>query len=231
MAAENSNLPKLGVIVFDIEKTGKWLVEDDPVFAIGIATASIEETKIDGVKSFSAALDLRKPQDLSWAQFWDNQGYEEDCWNFFWSNHPNILDKLQDPNQIHLVSTRRQLVSWVNAVLKTCEEMYQDTIIVTDTITFDTVFLGSELLKFGFQPLNHTREGKYRTGGGVEVDSFISGIFGQLSWSELKEKTDEHLTPIFGNVVEHDHHPENDAKSILLKYLSAVIYRKTISIQ
>lgn len=227
MAAINSK-PKLGVITIDIEKTGKWFVDDDPVFAIGIATASIDETRIEGVKSFSAALNLRKPQDLSWAQFWKDQEYEEDCWNFFWSNHSNILDKLQDPNHIQLVSTRRQLVAWFNAILKMCEEMYEDTIILTDTTTFDTVVLGFELLKFGFQPLNHTREGKYRTGGGVEVDSFISGIFGLLDWRAMKAKTDEHLTPIFGNVVEHDHHPENDAKSILVKYLSAVIYRKSI---
>lgn len=225
-----STLPQ-GVIAFDIEKVGKFSVDVDPVFAIGFATCAINETDFNQIKTFSVARDLQKPEELSWHDFWVQQGYEIRCWNEIWSKHTNMLDRLQSSKTVNIVVGRKAFVEQINAILKACEEMYSSAILLTDTTSFDTVFVCSELVKFNFEPLNYNRNEKYRSAGCVELDSFISGIFGITDgdeWHILESKVKEHIKPLFKGIVKRDHHPENDAKYILLKFLAARQYAKTL---
>lgn len=227
MSAEQK--PKLGAIAIDIEKVGRRFEDVDPIFAVGVATAPIDATSMDQVQSFSVALDLKKPEGTSWGDHWKQEGYEERCWTEFWSKNENILDLLQDSNRVNMVGCRSMLNAWINGILKKCEEMYEKTVIVVDTVLFDTVCVGSELKHFSYIPLNYNRDGTYRGAGGIEVDSFISGLFGvddPSDWRTLVDYTKKHIEPLLLAQVEHDHHPENDAKSILLKYLAAVAYSK-----
>lgn len=217
--------PKIGVIAIDIEKTGRRNEDDDPIFAIGIATAPIDATSFDQVKAGSVALDLKKPKDMDWADYWKKSNFEERCWNEFWSKHVEILDSLQDKYNIHMVAGRKEFAEWIAFSLKLFEEMYEKTIIVTDTTLFDTVCVGSELKLFKLTPLNYDNLGNYRSG--VEVDSFISGLFGiddRSDWETRSGYFDAYIKPLLLKEVDHDHHPENDATSILLKYLAAVQY-------
>ena len=222
----NSKLPKLGVIAIDIEKTGCRDENLDPMFAVGIATAPIDASSIEEVESFSISLNLRKPVGNSWGEHWKSEGYEMRCWEEFWSKHENVLDLIQDPLRILRVETREQLITGINSILSLYESMYSQTVIVTDTTLFDTVCVSAELKKYNFVPLNFTRKGEYRSG--VEVDSYISGLFkiADPSEWEVMSETNKFIEPYLLDKVEHDHHPMNDAKSILLKYLAAIKYAK-----
>lgn len=227
MSAEQK--PKLGAIAIDVEKLGRRKVGTDPLFAVGIATAPVDATSMDQVKSFSVALDLKKPTDHSWSSFWAVNDFESRCWVEFWSKNQAILDLLQDPTKVSMVGKRAEVAAWIDETLKKCEEMYERTVIVTDTTLFDTVCVGSELVRFDYIPLNFNRDGSYRGAGGIEVDSFISGLFGvddASDWRTLVDFTQKYIDPLLLGQVKHDHHPENDAKSILLKYLAAVAYSK-----
>jgi len=223
----SSKKPELGVIAIDIEKTGCRDENDDPMFAVGIATAPIDATSIDQVFSFSVALNLQKPESMNWSDFWKEKGYEERCWDEFWSKNENILDLLQDPIRILQYDSRELVALWINNTLMVCERMYEKTIVVTDTTLFDTVCVGSELKRYNFIPLNFTRKGEYRSG--VEVDSYIAGLFkisDPCDWKLMGDVNQKYIDPLLLGKVEHDHHPENDAKSILLKYLAAISYAK-----
>jgi hypothetical protein len=222
----NSQVPKLGVIAIDIEKTGCRDENLDPMFAVGIATAPIDASSIEEVESFSISLNLKKPNGKSWSEHWKSEGYELRCWDEFWSKNEGVLDLLQDPLCILRVESREQLVTCINSILSLYESMYSQTIIVTDTTLFDTVCVSAELKKYNFVPLNFTRKGEYRSG--VEVDSYISGLFkisDPSDWEGLCS-ANKFIEPYLLEKVEHDHHPMNDAKSILLKYLAAIKYAK-----
>lgn len=234
MASVEEKKKPQGVIAIDIEKVGKRSVAEDPIFAIGFATCAITETDFNNVTTFSVARNLQKHKEISWQDFWIREKYEWRCWDEFWSKNEATIEKLQSSKTINLVTGRREFVEQINAILKACEEMYSSAVILTDTTAFDTVFTSSELVKFGYEPLNFTRDGMYRWAGCIELDSFISGVFGVTDgdeWKVLEAKVKEHIEPLFAGLVEHDHHPENDAKFILLKFLAARQYAKSLHTQ
>lgn len=226
MSAEQQK-PAIGIIAIDIEKTGERKLSQDPMFAVGIATAPLEATSADQIKAWSVGLDLQKPKDVSWEEFWKQRGFEERCWNEFWSTRTAILDFVQDPHNIELVSDRHEMADEINAILAQAEEMYEKTVIVTDTTTFDTVFVGSELVKYGHESIKYTRSKRYR--GGVEVDSYIHGcaeITDPTNWEEERAFVDNVITPLMLEEPNHNHDPKNDARAILCRYLAAIASSK-----
>ncbi len=220
-----------GIIAIDIERTGRD--QNDVIFAIGIATMPIDAVCLGEVKSFNVCYNLEKKPHKTWADRWAKSGYEERCYVEFWSKHLQTLDLLQDPTKVNLVEEQylgkgvytKKFIDTFDNILKEYEELYSESVIVTDTTLFDTVHLGNELIVAGKMPLNYTRAGKFR--GGVELDSYITGvarISDIFDWKTYLDFKKNHIKPLMLAQIEQDHHPENDAKNILLMYHAALQY-------
>lgn len=217
--------PELGFISIDIERTGKDLKNGD-TFAFGIADASVDAVGAFQVYSNHVCLNLNKPSDQEWSQKWLEKNYEQRCFDEFWSKNLHILDKLQDPDQVQLVSTEKEFATRINVLLEEAESRYQDTWIVIDCPLFDPVFVSELLMKYGFMPINYTRAGRYRSSW--EIDSYCAGKAGCApeDWRSTEAFKKSALQPLYIEKVEHDHHPENDAKSILVTALAARKYQQ-----
>ena len=215
---------RYGIIALDIETTGKG-VNDIP-FAIGFATCDISEPT--EIQTFNVCLNLEKDPTDSLEEFWKEEELDMQCFEEFWKDKEDLFNTLQDPSRVRLFLSYIDFVEEFDRLLKKCEEMYPDgAIILTDTTLFDTVKLGNLLTDNCFMPLNYTRAGKYRSG--VECDSFIMGLMGctnPFDWRSLEDFKKENIDPLKVCEVAHDHHPENDAKHILVTYLAALQYAK-----
>jgi hypothetical protein len=157
---------------------------------------------------------------------WLARGFEGRCFEEFWSKNLSILKTLQDSSKVNLVSAEYDMAQALNDALLEAETKFANVMIVSDTIMFDTIWCNILLTKYGFKGLSWTRAGKYRCG--YELDSYTLGSLGfppDVEWSEYVAAMKLHIDPIFADiVVNHDHNPENDAMSILVKFIRVVNY-------
>lgn len=218
---------EFGYISFDIERTGRSLKSEffgDETFAFGIADAPYNAYNASEISSAHVCLDLKKPSDVSWDDFWKEKKFEQRCFLEFWSKSENIevLDKLQNPKEVSLVSDEADFVMKINTLLEEAESRYKESMVALDAPLFDPVFISHLLMKYGYMPLNFTRDGRYRSSW--EIDSYVAGLANTTpqNWRDSEIFKKEHLKPFYVEERVHDHHPENDAKSILLTALAAV---------
>lgn len=211
---------KYGIICIDIERTGR--TPSDDVFAVGFATCDIKNPS--EIKTFNVCRRLGIQPDQSLQSFWQHSGYDQTCLDEFWSKNTEVFLKLQDEKQVNLVGpAESEFVQQINEILRACEEMYDESVILTDTTLFDTVYLNQLLTKYEYEPVNYTRNKEYRSG--IESDSYVGGLMKSddpFDWRSLGDFKKEHLDKLKVCEVEHDHHPENDAKHILVMYLAAL---------
>lgn len=217
----SQNIHEHCVCAIDFEATGA--LRNDIPFAVGVAFAPINAENYDDIQRYHVCLNLHKPEDMSWEEFWVKQGWERRCWNQFWVNNVDMLNMLQDPNRVHLVETEQEFAAHFNNFLTEFELSCKQSFIVTDTTMFDTCLAYKLLTEAGFRNLNYTREGKYRWG--YELDSFLTGIAWLspcCNWKDFVEFKNKYVKPLKIADVPHDHHPENDAASILIEYLAGI---------
>jgi hypothetical protein len=221
-----------GFIAFDIETTGAD-VFTDKMFAVGWAYGSCKEDVVTG----KCILDLKKPKDKSWSFFWFQKQWESRCWNEFWSENEPTLDALQDERAVKAQPRSRwcncdnAMAFWVASALQEAEETFEKYTVITDTIAFDTVWLTNLLCSCKLPGLNYKRDGTFNRGiGGIEVDSYLMGIFGlKLNCRDARnglkirkpwEKDLDYAKAMEG-APPHDHDPENDAHNILYQFFCA----------
>jgi len=226
MAAETIQKIPRGYIAIDIERTGRTLA--DITFAFGLAHAPRDAKNITELKKMHVCLNLKKPSDMSWQEFWIVKGFEQRCWNEFWSK-PDItpiLDFLQNPIEVILVDTLEEFARMINDILHEAEECYERSMPVIDCPLFDPVHVGEILTKYGYMPIQYTRSNRYRSSW--EIDSFIAGIgcFYPEDWEPRRNLEEKKMKRFLLAEKNHNHHPENDAESILLTALAAVSYAK-----
>lgn len=225
----SSSLPKLGLICFDVESTGEFIGDGgDEVFAIGIVSCNIENPT--QVEKTLLCLDLQRPHDVSWDKIWAIRSYDQRCFDEFWSKNLHILDALQDKTNIKLCSSQKKFAKKINKALQHHEELYEKTLLVSDTTNYDTVCVGHLLsLKRWFRALNYTRAGQHRSG--VHLKSYISGLAGIYDPSDgqtIKEFKEKFIEPLIVTKIDHDHNPVNDAHHILLTYMAALEYARSL---
>lgn len=225
-------------VAFDIEKTGKYDNDKDPLFAVGfvVGTYSIEaHANHEGfmsltplhkiVEKYSCALNLHKPANTSWLNWWEYKSYEMRCYTEFWSKHEDKLNELQDPTKIKLLDTEEEFVGVIVRILTEIEEKYEVDSFVLDTVLFDSVHLSALLMKYGHQPVNYTRSGRQYIQG-YEVDSWVHGICGSSDYNKkraFKNYVLKYYMPEIGDV-QKDHNPANDATNIMAVFLGCVNY-------
>ncbi len=213
-----SQRKRICYISIDIETTGADMRRDQ-LFAIAIAYADSSAKNKSQIRSWKAILNLGKPKDCSWEDFWKVQGFEQRCYDEFWSKNEDMLNSLQRQATIH--TDMRDLIAAFNEKLKEIEEEFDETVIVIDCICFDPVWVSAQLMLNGFKALNYSRAGKYRSS--YDVDSMIESalhVDSTYDWkmiSELKQKFIDGLLPELGQHA-NTHDPEEDATNILVNF-------------
>jgi len=205
-----------GVFAVDIEATGANLFTDK-CFAIGLAFG----TDLNSYETHNVCLDLKKPEDSTWAQHWETCGFEKDCYDSFWSKNEDILNMLQDRSKVHLCKTEKAMVTKFQQLLGDIEKKFDKLTLVTDTTCFDTVWLTVLLQKYKYPGLAYKRDGNYRRGGSFETDSFRVGAY-KVNPAIKREpwKDDEEFCSALTSP--HDHHPEHDALFIYQTWWATV---------
>lgn len=209
-------------VAFDIEKCGRRLNRKDPLFAIGIVVASAEDNKI--LKTYRCILNLKKPSDVSWEEYWKLNDWELRCWLTCWIKLENVLDDLQ--SKFAMVETEHELANEFNRVLTEIEDEYFVMAFVFNTVTFDSVHLSSLLMEYDHLPLNYRRDGSHLCA--FEVDSIKTGICQSMKWEyydQFEKYVLSHYLPDIGDI-KHDHDPANDAATIMADFLGCLNYMR-----
>lgn len=211
---------KSGKLALDIETTGKK--KNDKIVAIGYAWKKRDGSVVNGhhaLKLFS--------EDDNVEAVWRREGFELRCFNEFW-NTPTQMDILKQLQQgAEVVETEAELAFRLNETLKEAEEHWGGNLqIVTDTTAYDTCWLHRLLVEHDYHALDATRTGKHRWT--YDLDSFVLGLLGvtpdTVCWRDMDAFT-RLLRKLPVESVPHDHHPANDAKSILADFEAAEIYQ------
>lgn len=206
----------------DIETTGNLLYRDC-CFAIGWAYG----TTIDDIKTGSICLDMKKEKDVTWKKFWEAKGYETRCYDEFWSKHEDILDRLQDKSRTKPpIGTKKEMVEEFQAFLTDMEKRYAESVLITDTTAFDTVWLSHLLQEEGNAGIGYRRNGAFSKS--LELQSYRMAAYGvwPLPKSAIAEKpwnTDEKYKTLVWDHANHDHDPENDAHQILRAFFVSIM--------
>lgn len=222
MASTTLSSKKNVYVAFDIEKVGRRLNRKDPLFAIGIVVASAEDNKI--LKTYRCILNLKKPSDVSWEEYWKLNDWEMRCWLTCWIKLENVLDALQ--SKFAMVETENELANEFNRVLTEIEDEYFIMAFVFDTVTFDSVHLSSLLMEYDHLPINYRRDGSYLCA--FEVDSIKTGICQSMKWEyydQFEKYVLSHYLPDIGDI-KHDHDPANDAATIMADFLGCLNYMR-----
>lgn len=201
-------------ISFDIETTGQFMTKDT-MFAVGFCDSNMNKKSI--------ALDLGKPNNMSWKDFWKQQGWEQRCYDEFWSKNLDTLNKLQNPDHIKLVKTESELIKYIHEETLKFEQNSKNKVeYITDAIGFDFSWLSFMFSKYNHPSMTYNRSGKYCRR--FEIDSYIMGLKGttsddyrnvQIFKRELEKKYGSHLNRL------HPHDPADDAEYIMRCYTFA----------
>lgn len=216
---------KTGKLAFDIETTGKK--KDDKFVAVGYAWKQRDGTVVNGHYALKVLNEDEDP-----GEAWQREGFEMRCFNEFWSK-PEQLEKLKKLQQgDNVVGTVEELAACVNEVLKAAEEHWEGNLqIITNTTAYDTCWLHQLLVHHNFHALDATREGKHRWT--YDVDSFMLGALGEtpdtVNWRDLSAFV-RLLKTLPVDDAPHDHHPANDAKSILATFDATELYQGMVEI-
>jgi len=206
------------IITFDIETTGQY-IQKDLCFAIGYCVGEIgggsDGKKARYMETGKWLVDLGKPADQSWQQFWASKSWEKRCFDEFWSKHTDLLDRFNnDPERLPNLET---MIVKLNNALRRWEHAFPGGFLVAfDTLNFDSVWLNQLLQQHHYADLARQRDG---TGwrGALEVDSYRFGRLGVTpgDWNAFYA-TIAALPQSIERPAEADHDPAVDATNIFL---------------
>lgn len=222
-------MSKDGYFVIDIERTGHGY-KNDKTFGIGWAHSDKHLTNIvKGNVCMHLWFSNKYCEDIDVMRtLWLSKNFEQRCFEEFWSKHLDIFGMLQDETKVNLVADEYSMAQALNNALLEAESMYDNLMIVCDTIMFDTTWCNLLLMKHGFKGLSWSRSGKYRWG--YELDSYTLGSLGftpEVDWKDYSKAIETNIDVIFPDIqINHDHNPENDAMSILVKFIRVVNYNE-----
>jgi hypothetical protein len=254
VTSPSASKPKEDLVCFfavDIETTGDFLAKDC-CFAVGYAWG----TSIDDVKTGSVCLDMKKGKDVTWKEFWQKNGYDMRCYNEFWSQHEDVLERLQDktrskppivtkkePCSQHedvlerfrditpshsnsLVGTKKEMVEEIQKFLTEIDKNYPQSVLITDTTAYDTVWLSNLLQGEGYPGIGYKRNGKFSKA--IEMQSYRMAAYGFCPFLRYKDgakpwETDQKYKVQVLDRVKHDHDPQNDAHQILRAFFVSVL--------
>ena len=223
--SKESDPEVVGFIVVDIETTGRRMMDcdegKDVCFAIGFGHG----TSIDDVETEKVCLDMGKQTGESWKEFWKKNKFENRCYEQFWSKNESVLDDLQNREKLgpNLVKTEAEMMARLQSFLVRMEKLYSQTVLITDTTAFDTVWLSYLLEKHGYAHMGYKRDGSYSKG--LEMQSYRMATYGISSFSRKDKSKPWEMDAEYQkkvSIISHDHDPSNDARQILTAFLYCV---------
>lgn len=205
-------------IALDIETTGQHYLGQDRLIAIG---AAVGERTANGlfkvVEARRWVVDLRRAPSQTWKELWEERGYEQRCYDEFWSKNSATLDWLQA--QPGLYATQGQAITAFSEFLGEMQSGGPYSLLF-DTLLFDSVWLDYLLRLCSYAGLSRMRDG---TGwvAAYEVDSLRFGGTGVRlgDWSALQTACNALSGPgvaLFSGDGPHD--PEFDAQAIFKQF-------------
>lgn len=231
MAAPKPHL----VLAFDVETTGERLPvcplglhltepRGDALISVGWAGGrlSLEKRLEILVEPDRLDIDLRKPPETSWKDYWAEMGWSEETFRGFWSGRLRTLDEMQ-AKTVSLALAAHSL----NRELAALEQQYTVTPLV-DSI-YDVVWINVLLNAQDYRGLDFTRTGRPRRV--IEAYSFRLGLAaldhrdaasGHENGSLAAKAAFQTQREAFEAEYEHPHLPDRDAKGILAAYLSSL---------
>lgn len=216
LSPSEQQLPKRLYYAFDVETTGGNLA-NDLCFAVGWAYGF----DASSIQKGGASFNMKEDVSLDWKTFWTNKGLETRCYDEFWSKNLDVLNRLQDKDQMCLKDTSLELAEAVNDVLTKLETLSEGKLtLVTNTTSFDTVWLSNLLSSIGKPDLGYRRDGSYN-GKTVHTGSFRSGVYkvGPNDASRPWDEDEAYKAIVFPD---HDHDPKNDAHQILTIFFASL---------
>ncbi len=209
---------EIAYIAFDIETTGQYIVspdgDGDCMFAIGWAIHPTGE-------SGQVAINMKKPKDVSWEKWWEENNWEMLCWEEFWCKHEKKLDWMQDPKNITIVESNQEMMDHVVKVIKRVEAKYKKVIHLFNTICFDSVWIEIKMMEAGYNSMLYRRSGDGRAWG-REVGSYLMGVYNlspETPSKTVSSKKRKLEALIEGWSPKDAHYPKSDAEGILGLFL------------
>lgn len=236
---------QLLVLAFDVEATGDVLPvcplgvhpeggRGDAMISVGWAggrlaagpAASLPKLEIL-VEPQRIDINLQKPKDVSWEDYWKTSGWSIDTFRRFWSHRLNTLDSMQQNTSSFALSAHL-----LNRELAALEEKYE-IIPIVDAVGFDAPWIDVLLNSQGYRGLGQSRTGvsrrvldaySFRLGRAL-LDHSDAGP-GHENGSPAAVDAFTRQREVFRAHYEHPHVSDRDAKGILVAYLSSLAERR-----
>lgn len=227
---------ELLVLAFDVETTGNVLPvcphgihgdqkRGDALISVGWAGGRLlDGTKLEIlVQPQRLDIDLKKPKEATWEDYWGDQGWSEETYRRFWSHRLRTLEDMQQS-----ASSFAAAAHLLNRELAELEERYQIVPIV-DAVGFDASWVDILLNSQGYAGLGESRIGRSRRI--IDAYSFRLGRAlldhtdsapGHENGSETARSAFARQREVFADQYEHPHYSDRDAKGILVAYLSTL---------
>ena len=219
-------------VVIDFETSGRKVRRDggDHIFGFGVAIGHLDvETGTPAIKaSFSVGIrPCAAPPTTAagWRELWRERGWDMSTCDEFWIGTDDAapralmttLNALFVPADKHrVVDSYAEAAALLNAMLEAAEPY---TLIV-DCICFDPWLANLLLVEHGFEPLTHTRAGRYRAGGTCDEDSMLMCCTDADKLLERsREIADVQTAAHFTGTHSGAHNPRWDAVNILCRTL------------
>ena len=153
------------LIAFDIEATGQNMATN-----VLVAVGWSDKNGNGG----SVSINLRKPSNKTWYQFWRMKGWEERCYKEFWIKNLDVLDSLQIQTRKHaVVNNEKEMADYIQKNVSNME-WRKETNYVFDTLGFDAAWLTALMTKHNYPSMVYMRDGNYTSN--YEIDSYIMGL-------------------------------------------------------
>lgn len=168
-------------------------------------------------------IDLGKPSGVTWEEYWKTRGWSETTFRRFWSGRLSVLDGMQQTT-----TSLRVASHLLNRELAQLEEKYE-LVPIVDAVGFDASWVDVLLNSQGHRGLGQTRTGRSRRV--IDAYSFRLGRAlldhkdaapGHENGSEAARTAFARQREVFAEMYEHPHYSDQDAKGILVAYLSSL---------
>jgi hypothetical protein len=208
---------------WDIETTGHR--DRDPVFAVGSATLEInlDTGAVREVESRRWVLIIGEPASAdTWAERWRERGYEQACWDEFWSKHVDMLNSLMRMTE-HMFASEKEMAESIAGHLAGTETRCPNLTRVYDTLGFDVSSLAALLTRHGHVPMylsQHTlrpHKASYLTDvtrAALHFDPFV-----RTYTDEQRAEVVRHNAAALPAGLAHTHDPADDARCIAYKWV------------
>lgn len=242
MATKEEPNPPPQWISIDIETTGPAIPVNgsdqphDEVFAIGWSYGPAPEDARCGqlpsnIKSGQLVRQVLYHEPENWEAEWKENQWSPKTGQWWLGKNKEVLKMLQDPSVINCDSEEDMMRQFSNVLRMVFKEAKNNLVYLFDTTTFDSVWIGALLAKWGLPPLSvivsNTKEDDIFIPT-VMTGSYMKGLANHFSTDKAHAK--QLIQEMRAHGIDglcNDHMPKNDALNIFMEFFAAVQWAKS----